>query len=64
MPGVYLFSGKLVVVERKLAALKVHKSRSVRPVLVYDGNLSRRVPADGFFVCIVSGEELLGRPQP
>ena len=47
--------------EEKLARLKVKKSRTVRPVLVYDGELSRRVPADAFFSFIVPVEKLMGR---
>ena len=57
------FIGEEVVheVERKLSALKVARSVSVRPVLVYDGELSSRIPADGYFSFIVSADSLLGR---
>lgn len=57
------FIGEEVVheVEQKLSALKVARSVSVRPVLVYDGELSSRVPADGYFSFIVSAASLLGR---
>lgn len=48
-------------VERKLSALKVARTISIRPVLVYDGELSKRVPADGYFSFIVSADSLLGR---
>ena len=47
--------------EEKVSRLKVKKDRTVRPVLVYDGDLSRRVPADAFFSFIVSADKLLGR---
>ena len=47
--------------EEKISRLKVKKDRTVRPVLVYDGDLSRRVPADAFFSFIVSADKLLGR---
>jgi len=48
-------------VERKLSALKVARTVSIRPVLVYDGELSKRIPADGYFSFIVSADSLLGR---
>ena len=47
--------------EEKISRLKVKKDRTVRPVLVYDGVLSRRVPADAFFSFIVSADTLIGR---
>ncbi len=47
--------------EEKISRLKVKKGRTVRPVLVYDGELSRRVPADAFFSFIVSAARLIGR---
>ena len=47
--------------EEKISRLKVKKDRTVRPVLVYDGALSRRVPADAFFSFIVSADTLIGR---
>ena len=47
--------------EEKLSRLKVKKTRTVRPVLVYDGELSKRVPADAFFSFIVPVEKLMGR---
>lgn len=49
-------------VEEKLSKLKTPSNVSVIPVLVYDGNLSRRVPADGYFGCVISARELLGLP--
>jgi len=36
---------------------------SVVPVLIYDGHLSKRVPADGYFGRIISARELLGLPD-
>lgn len=47
--------------EEKISRLKMKKDRTVRPVLVYDGDLSRRVPADAFFSFIVSADRLIGR---
>ena len=47
--------------EEKISRLKVNNTRTVRPVLVYDGDLSRRVPADAFFSFIVSSDDLIGR---
>lgn len=41
--------------------LKLKKGMSLRPVLVYEGNLSKRVPADAFFSHIISVDELLER---
>ena len=49
--------------EEKISRLKVKKDRTVRPVLVYDGELSRRVPADAFFSFIVSADKLMGRSE-
>ena len=48
-------------VEEKLSKFNTSRSVSVVPVLVYDGNLSKRVQADGYFGWIVSANELLGR---
>ena len=48
-------------VEEKLSKFNTARSVSVVPVLVYDGNLSKRVQADGYFGWIVSANELLGR---
>ena len=48
-------------VEEKMDRLKLKKGISLRPVLVYEGNLSKRVSADAFFSHIVSVDELLGR---
>ena len=50
-------------VEDKVSRLNVQNSVSVIPVLVYDGHLSRRVPADGYFGRIISARELLGLPD-
>ena len=47
-------------VRERMAKLKVKRGVNVIPVLVYAGELSKRVPADGFFSRIVSAEELLG----
>ena len=48
-------------VERKVSALKVSLDKSIRTVLVYDGELSKRVPADAFFSFIISSDILLGK---
>ena len=50
-------------VEEKVSKLKAMHGVSVIPVLVYDGHLSKRVPADGYFVRIISACELLGLPD-
>ena len=47
-------------VETRLSKLKTSRNVSVVPVLVYDGNLSKRVPADGYFGYMISARELLG----
>ncbi len=48
-------------VKEKLDKFKVRSGMSVIPVLVYSGNLSRRVLADGYFARVVSAEDLMGR---
>ncbi|MCQ2098164.1 MAG: AAA family ATPase [Fibrobacter sp.] len=48
-------------VEEKMNRLKLKKGVSLRPVLVYEGNLSKRVSADAFFSHIISADSLLGR---
>ena len=47
--------GECVVEEvaAKVDALRKRKGMSVRAVLVYDGRLSKRVPADGYFSNLV-----------
>ena len=47
-------------VEEKLSRLKTSRNVSIVPVLVYDGNLSKRISADGYFGFIISARELLG----
>ena len=47
-------------VKGKLDKFKVRKGMSVIPVLVYSGNLSRRVLADGYFARVISAEDLIG----
>ena len=47
-------------VKEKIRRLKVTRGINVIPVLVYDGKLSKRVAADGFFSRIISAEQLLG----
>ncbi|MBE6396535.1 MAG: ATPase [Lentisphaerae bacterium] len=46
-------------VEEKISKLKTPRSVSVVPVLVYDGSLSKRVPADGYFGHTISTLEML-----
>lgn len=48
-------------VKEKLDKFKVRNGMSVIPVLVYSGNLSRRVLADGYFARVISAEDLMGR---
>jgi len=50
-------------VEAKLSRFKTSRTVSVVPVLVYDGNLSKRVMADGYFGWTISAKELLGIEQ-
>ena len=54
--------GEAVVdeVAAKVDALRKRRGVSIRAVLVYDGNLSKRVPADGYFSHIVAIEDLIG----
>lgn len=47
-------------VDEKVSRLKTSRRVSVVPVLVYDGDLSKRVPADGYFGYIISAREMLG----
>ena len=50
-------------VEEKLAKFKTSRMVTVVPVLVYDGRLSKRVLADGYFGRTISARELLGLPD-
>ncbi len=47
-------------VEEKLKLLHVRKNVSKRPVLVYDGEISPRVEADGYFAALIPARKLLG----
>ena len=47
-------------VKEKIRRLKVTRGINVIPVLVYDGKLSKRVTADGYFSRIISAAQLLG----
>ncbi len=47
-------------VAEKVKALAMPRGISVRTALVYDGRLSPRVEAEGFFDALVSADELLG----
>lgn len=44
----------------KVHRLNVRRGMSVIPVLVYEGRLSKRIAADGYFANIISAERLLG----
>ena len=48
-------------VQQKLDRLKLAPGRSVKAVLVYDGELDPQVEEDGFFDSLVSADCLLGR---
>ena len=50
-------------VAEKVKALAMPRGISVRTALVYDGRLSPRVEAEGFFDALVSADELLGLPK-
>lgn len=50
-------------VEEKMAKLKTSRTVSVVPVLVYDGRLSKRVTADGYFGWTISALEMLGMDE-
>lgn len=50
-------------VEDKLSKFKTSRAVSVVPVLVYDGHLSKRVQADGYFGRTISAREMLGLPD-
>ena len=51
--------GVVEEVAAKVGALRKRKGMSVRAVLVYEGRLSRRVPADGYFSHLISVDEFL-----
>ena len=44
----------------RIASLPLRSGMSARPVLVYDGNLSRTVEGDGYFDAIIPARKLLG----
>ena len=47
-------------VEEKMKLLHVRKNVSKRPVLVYEGEISPRVEADGYFAALIPARRLLG----
>ncbi len=47
-------------VEQKIRCLGHSDRTSVRPVLVYDGNLSPMVEDEGYFTAVIPAVELLG----
>ena len=48
-------------VKEKIRRLKITRGINIIPVLVYDGKLSKRVAADGYFSRIISADQLLGK---
>ena len=48
-------------VQEKLRRFKVRQGMGVVPVLVYEGHISKRIEADGFFANMISADRLLGR---
>lgn len=50
-----------VEMEQKLKRFKARKGLSVRPVLVYDGELDPQLAGSGYFAAIVDASRLLGR---
>ena len=46
-------------VRDKTARLKVRRGMSVIPVLIYEGHVSARVAADGFFARMIPVEDIL-----
>ncbi|MBR1836471.1 MAG: AAA family ATPase [Kiritimatiellae bacterium] len=48
-------------VQRKIDRLRIPKTKSVKTVLVYDGELAPGLDEDGFFDFLVPAEKLLGR---
>ena len=49
-------------VQRKIERLRIPKTKSVKTVLVYDGELASGLEEDGFFDFLVPAEKLLGLP--
>ena len=54
------FIGRKNYLEDRIASLPLRSGMSARPVLVYDGNLSRTVEGDGYFDAIIPARKLLG----
>ena len=48
-------------VQQKIERLKLPRDRSVKTVLVYDGELDAGIEEDGFFDYVVPADRLLGR---
>lgn len=48
-------------IEQKIERLKLPKGKSVKTVLVYDGEIDLALEEDGFFDFVVSADQLLGR---
>ena len=55
----YIASGIEDEVAQKIRRLPVRKGVTVRPVLVYVGELSKAVEADGYFGAIIPARKLL-----
>ena len=47
-------------VREKIRKMRVGRGMSVFPILVYAGELSKRVSSDGFFSAVISAEDMLG----
>ena len=47
-------------VREKMVRFKVRRGMSVIPVLIYEGHVSARIAADGFFARMIPAEDILG----
>lgn len=56
----YIDSGIEEEVRRKISRMPIRAGMSVRPVLVYAGELAKSVEADGYFDAIIPARKLLG----
>ena len=52
--------GIIKEVQNKIRKMRVKRGHSVFPILVYAGELSKRVPAEGYFSSVISVEEMMG----
>ena len=51
--------GIIKEVQNKIRKMRVKRGHSVFPILVYAGELSKRVPAEGYFSSVISVEEMM-----